>query len=340
MSLLSIQEEDLWIPRQACRPAIRTSTHAMPRLTTTVPREYVHRASHAEVFLTGCERLDDVNFVLTGQWPRAHTFFISMDGFHHDSMQAAETIRQVGLFLAHAELGVPLGHHFLLWDLNVSTYPENMGIGPGPSDLNLWATCTDVVRKGKRLAEFRMEISIERDGRLCAVGGGRFACVSDTTYRRLRGAAGSATRRSRLQPHIKVLPATVGRTVPSDVVLSPTDQADRWLLDPDPRHPILFDHDSDHFPGMVLLEAARQAAASLCYPASLTPASICTDFQRYAEFDTPVWIDASAVPTCAADVLSVQVTGRQNDETVFSALISGPVSRPEPEDALDSRPLG
>lgn len=126
----------------------------------------------------------------------------------------------------------------------------------------------------------------------------------------------------------------MGRTLPTDVVLSPTDQTDRWLLDPDPRHPILFDHDGDHFPGMVLFEAARQAAAALCYPASLTPASILTDFHRYAEFDTPVWIEATPVPTCAADVLSVQVTGWQDDESVFTSLVSGPVSHQGPESAL------
>ncbi|MGV2917769.1 AfsA-related hotdog domain-containing protein, partial [Streptomyces alfalfae] len=68
----------------------------LPRLTTTVPREYVHRAGHAEVFLTGCRRLEGDRFALTGQWPRAHTFFTDADGTRHDPTQAAETIRQVG----------------------------------------------------------------------------------------------------------------------------------------------------------------------------------------------------------------------------------------------------
>ncbi|MEU9377009.1 ScbA/BarX family gamma-butyrolactone biosynthesis protein [Streptomyces sp. NPDC048255] len=328
MTLLTIHEEDLGIPRQTRRQFSPAGVHALPRLTTTVPREYVHRASHAEVFLTGCEKLDESTFDLTGQWPRAHTFFTSVDGTRHDSMQAAETIRQTGLFLAHAELGVPLGHHFLLWDLNVTTYPQNMEIGPGPSDLDLRATCTDVVRKGKRLAEFRMEISVERDGRLCAAGGGRFACVSEMTYRRLRGTAGSATRTARSQPHIKVLPAVVGKALPRDVVLSPTEEANRWLLDPDPQHPILFDHGGDHFPGMVLLEAARQAAGAVCHPATLTPASVCTDFHQYAEFGAPVWIEATPLPARAADSASVQVTGWQNDQSVFTALISGPLAHP------------
>ncbi|WP_411107597.1 ScbA/BarX family gamma-butyrolactone biosynthesis protein [Streptomyces sp. cmx-4-9] len=338
MTLLTIQEEDLGIPGQGRRFRSPTGLDVLPRLTTTVPREYVHRASHAEVFLTGCEQLDEHTFALTGQWPRAHTFFTSVDGTQHDSMQAAETIRQAGLFLAHAELGVPLGHHFLLWDLNVTTYQQNMAIGSGPSDLTLRATCTDVVRKGKRLAEFRMEISVERDGRLCAVGGGRFACISDLTYRRLRGAAGSATRTTRTRPLAKVLPAVVGKALPRDVVLSPTEEAHSWLLDPDPQHPILFDHGGDHFPGMVLLEAARQAAGALCHPAALTPASVCTDFHQYAEFTSPVRIQAAALPSRAADWASVQVTGTQGGRSVFSALISGPLDRPGAGSAAPARP--
>lgn len=340
MALPTIQQHPARY-RQIPRGAPAAGSPPLPRLTTTVPREYVHRASHAEVFLTGCERLDDSHFALTGQWPRAHTFFTSKDGAHHDSLQAAETIRQTGLFLAHAELGVPLGHHFLLWDLNVTTHPEDMRIGPGPSELTLRATCTDMVRKGKRLAEFRMDISIERAGRFCAAGEGRFACISDTTYRRLRGAAATAQLQRRTRPHATTLPVTVGRTLPDDVVISPTERPNRWLLDPDPRHPILFEHTGDHFPGMVLLEAARQAAGALCQPLSLTPASMHADFHQYAEFDTPVWIEATAPPARAADTLSVQVTGLQNDRPVFTAVISGPLSHPQnAQDTHGTEPTG
>src|SRR5690349_14107193 len=80
----------------------------LPRLTTTVPKEYVHRACLAEVFLTGCTKQGETQFALSGQWPRAHTFFQSFDGTGHDPLLTAETFRQAGLFLAHAELGVPL----------------------------------------------------------------------------------------------------------------------------------------------------------------------------------------------------------------------------------------
>lgn len=39
-----------------------------PRLTSTVAKEYVHRACHAEVFITGSEQLTDTAFAVTAQW--------------------------------------------------------------------------------------------------------------------------------------------------------------------------------------------------------------------------------------------------------------------------------
>ncbi|MFI0241864.1 ScbA/BarX family gamma-butyrolactone biosynthesis protein [Streptomyces sp. NPDC016845] len=294
----------------------------MPRLTTTVPREYVHRSSLAEVFLSGCEKLDDSRFGLVGQWPRAHTFFTSNDGGRHDSMQAVETIRQVGLYLAHAEFGVPLGHQFLMWDMTVTAYPEYLVIGPAPSELNLTAACTDMKWKGRRLAEFTMHVTVERDGKLCAAGGGRFTCIAPATYQRLRSASTRVRRAHRLCAVSPDAPSTLGRAAPFDVVLAPADRPGHWLVDPDPSHPILFDHDADHIPGMVLMEAARQAACALTQPRLFTPSQLRTEFLRYAEFDAPCWIEASLEPA-EPGFANVQVVGRQNGEDVFAAQISG-----------------
>ncbi|GHI10398.1 adhesin [Streptomyces cellostaticus] len=289
-----------------------------------MPREYVHRASLAEVFLTSCTRIHESRFVLTGQWPRAHTFFLSADGRRHDPMQIAETMRQVGLHLAHAEFDVPLGHHFVMWDMSFVSHVEHLGVGRTPSDLVLEATCVDVVRRGNRLVEFRLVITIERDGHLVANGGGRFTCISDATYRRLRGSA-PATDPSPYQP-VPLAPSDFGRTLRRDVVLAPTGTPGRWRLNADTSHPILFDHDGDHVPGMVLLEAARQAACALLPPGStLIPATVSTEFQRYAEFTSPCWIEASALADTGSGTFHARITGRQDDNEVFTARISGPV---------------
>lgn len=305
--------------RDAAVGTVPVETYVLPHLTTTVPREYVHRASHAEVFLTHCEKLDDTHFLLAGQWPRAHAFFTSLDGAFHDPMQAAETMRQVGLLLAHAEFGVPLGHRFLMWEQYFTSHPEHMTIGPRPTDLAITAVCTDMRWKGSRLAEFSMEVTLESDSRTIAVGGGRFTCVSPAAYRRLRSGAVSAPAGARPAP---AHPADMGRARAADVVLTPTAKPGCWLLNPDPLHPILFDHSADHIPGMVLVEAARQAACGLIAPTRMLTESVSTSFYQYAEFDAPCWIEATLMPSDESDGLSVSVVGSQKGNEVFRTLLA------------------
>ncbi|OIJ68149.1 hypothetical protein WN71_009755 [Streptomyces mangrovisoli] len=306
---------------------------AAPRLTTTVPREYVHRSSHAEVFLTSCERTGEHQFTLTGQWPRAHTFFTSHDGLRHDPLQAAETIRQTGLLIAHTHFGVPLGNHFLLWDLHISTHPEQMVIGATPSELELTATVTDLVRRGRHQTEFTLDITITRQGRPCASGGGRFTCLAPGTYRRLRGAGEPAKEPAAGTHHqhpwpLTTPPHTVGRHRPFDVVLAPTHQPHRWLLNPDPHHPVLYDHHGDHHPGMVLLEAARQAATALIHPTPHTITGATADFHHYAELGTPCWIQATLPPTHTAHHPTIHITAHQNHHIVFTALVTAALRPP------------
>ncbi|MFF2518460.1 ScbA/BarX family gamma-butyrolactone biosynthesis protein, partial [Streptomyces sp. NPDC058086] len=213
----------------------------MPRLTTTVPREYVHRSTLAEVFLTGCEQTSDTHYTLTAQWPRAHTFFTTPDGTHHHPLQAAETIRQTGLYLAHAELGIPLGHHFLMRNLHLTTHPQHLTIGPTPTDLTLTATYTPHHPHTKRPTDFTMHITITRNGHPTATGTGRFTCLTPTTYQRLRHphttthtnttSAGPGTHQHP-NPQPTPAPTHYGRTLPHDIVLTPTPHPHTWQLTP------------------------------------------------------------------------------------------------------------
>ncbi|MEV0125759.1 ScbA/BarX family gamma-butyrolactone biosynthesis protein [Streptomyces sp. NPDC050703] len=312
--------------RTAATAGVPDRPEAFPaRLTTTVPREYVHRASLAEVFLTGCRRTDGTRFALTGQWPRAHTFFTSADGLSHDPMQAAETIRQVGLFLAHAQFGVPLDHQFLLHDMEYSTDPGRLLVGRGPTNLDLEADCTDLVWKGNRLARFAMHVRIGREGHLAAAGSGRFTCVAPATYRRLRGEARRASGPPAARPG-PVTPRLVGRTLPRDVVLARGGRPGSWLLSADARHPVLFDHVGDHVPGMVLVEAARQAACALVAPRTFAPTGATTVFHRYVEYDAPCRIDAALAPRAAGRPARVAVTGWQDGHQVFGTELTGRLS--------------
>ncbi|MEV8320929.1 ScbA/BarX family gamma-butyrolactone biosynthesis protein [Streptomyces sp. NPDC059900] len=313
--------------RNAAEPAgERHLGPGTPPGTTTVPSEYVHRSSMAEVFLTSCRRTSETRFTLTGQWPRAHAFFNDPDG-RHDPLLTAETMKQVALYLAHAELGVPLGHHFMPCDLSFTIAPDELAIGAVPSDLTIEADGADLMRKGSRLVEFGLDLTIRRSGRVLATGTVRFVCLSPGAYHRLRGATPQPPPARRPS---EVTPSSFGRGLPRDVVLASSDHPGRWRLDPDPDHPVLFDIGDDHIPSMVLLEAARQATCGLlAADRTLTLTGMATEFHTYAEFGRPCWIEATPLLVQDTDTMSALITGSQDGRRVFGAQVSGTVTQRE-----------
>lgn len=287
-----------------------------------VAKELVHRHNPAEVMLTGWERRGDDSFGLTAAWPRQHRFFTGVNGCH-DPLIAAETIRQVGSLLSHAEYEVPFGQQFVMWNLSVTTWPGSLAVRHSPADIDLDVVCHDVKRRGRALVGLRYEAVLRRDGEVVAHGGAALTCISPAAYRRLR-----APRLDGAGPALDlagpVAPHEVGRTSPADVVLSPTARQGRWLLRADTRHPVLFEHPVDHVPGMLLLEAARQATiATLGHTAP--PAEVTGEFSRYAELHRPCVIDAHRLPKRGAEE-SVLVTGEQDGENVFRAIVTLPPS--------------
>jgi hypothetical protein len=301
------------------RTAARIDT---PKLTTTVPREYVHRAAVSEVFLTGWNA--DVTagsgtdaFTVTAQWPRSHALF-AREGGHQDPMLLIESVRQVGSLLAHAEFGVPFGHHFLMSDISIDADPRLLVAGATPTEVELHTVCRDIVRRGGRLGGMRYDVTVLRDGMPLATAGAAFRCMSPEVFGRLRGDRPTTVPRT-APPAID--PAAVGHTSARHVVLAePTPGAGhRWELRVDTAHPTYFDHPVDHVPGMVLLEAARQAAhASTGLPDALL-LGVRGEFTRYAEFDAPCWIEARPERRGAAGDVLVRVSGTQQEETVFTA---------------------
>ncbi|MFE4972419.1 ScbA/BarX family gamma-butyrolactone biosynthesis protein [Kitasatospora sp. NPDC056651] len=295
-----------------------------PRLTSTVAKEYVHRACHAEVFLTGSEQLNDTTFAVTAQWPRAHTFFSTPDGTGHDPLQAAETIRQAGIYLAHTRFGIPLDHKFMMWNLDYTTLPNQLLIGAAPTDLTLEVQLLAQPRRIRTTVDFTLETVVRRGPHLAATGCARFTTIPDSTYQRLRRGRHDAGLPSASAVTSEPLPpARVGRLRPCDVVLTPADAPGSWHLTPDFWHPILFDHANDHIPGMVLLEAARQAANALSSPVTVTPTAAATTFHQYAEHDAPTMITARQTPGEDQDALTTTVTGHQHGQPIFTTVLTG-----------------
>jgi hypothetical protein len=116
--------------------------------------------------------------------------------------------------------------------------------------------------------------------------------------------------------------ADVGRALAADVVLAEPapGRTDRRRLRVDTAHPVFFDHPLDHVPGMLLLEAARQAAL-LQTGGERAPNAYDAVFHRYAELDEPLWIEAGEGPPG-----EIQVRGIQGESTVFACTV-GTVAR-------------
>ncbi len=309
--------------RRAAAPTHTSEISFPTTLTSTVPKELVHRSAVAEVLLTDWERSDDTHFTVAAQWPRGHSFFTSVAGGYHDPLIGCETVRQIGLLLGHAEFGVPFGHQFIVWDLDFAVRPEHLGVGYEPAALSIDVTVTEIVRRGRNLTGLRFHSVFHRDGNVVASGGGSLSCMSPAVYRRVRGAHVSGGDWHRLPLISPTAPQNVGRMSPMDVVLSPTGEDDRWQLRMDTRHPVLFEHRGDHVPGMVLIEAARQATAAALGRCSYLPLSLANEFKRYVELDAPCMIEAVRRPgTGPEGEQSVEVSAHQNGELAFRSTVT------------------
>ncbi|WP_251095494.1 ScbA/BarX family gamma-butyrolactone biosynthesis protein [Streptomyces sp. Caat 7-52] len=301
------------------RAALPTMTPVgLTTLTTTVPKEYVHRAAVTEVFLTGWRQTDGDTCTVTAQWPRAHSFYGPAEGFH-DPLLFSETLRQTVPLLSHAVYGAPMDHKQIWRDLRVSLEPAALRAGTAPAELELRIRCSDVEQRAGVLRGMRMDVTATRDGLRLATASTTFSSHGRALYRRLRGAYADAEQAmaDAIELPLPLGPELVGRDRHRDVVLSPRGDDGRWQLRVHTLHPIIFDHPNDHAPGMLLLEAARQATQHHLGPAPVLATGLDAAFHRYAELDAPAWVTAESL-----DDGHVRVTVEQHGALAFECTVT------------------
>ncbi|MEU6996326.1 ScbA/BarX family gamma-butyrolactone biosynthesis protein [Streptomyces sp. NPDC046465] len=292
-----------------------------------VPQEFTHKLDRSEVLLTGWAPAGEDRVTVTARWPRTHSFYAPVAG-RHDPMLLAETLRQSIPLISHGLYEVPLGHQLIWQHFTYEVAPGAMW-ADGPMDIELRITCDDITRRGGRLAALTMDIEILRDGLHLGSAHTRFSSHAPSIYRRLRGdrcTVSSDVAPLPLSGAVPVVPpALVNREHADDVVLSPTAVPDQWRLRVDYAHPILFDHPVDHAPGMLLLEAARQAAHAVQghRADAVVPVRFESAFFRYVEFDAPCLITTRVEPaTRPGGSDCVSVTAHQEGNEAFSCRVT------------------
>ncbi|WP_371483596.1 ScbA/BarX family gamma-butyrolactone biosynthesis protein [Kitasatospora sp. NBC_00315] len=263
-----------------------------------VPRESVHKAADAEVLLTDAQRLGADRFAVAARWDRDH-YLAHYGGRAADPVMLAETTRQTAIHLSHRFLDVPYGMPFVLSEASVDLSETVPPVGSGHLAVGLDVSCHRPAEGARRLRlELTADVLVRHRligrTRLCwePMEPGRYAML------RRRGGREPLVAPPAGPPRLPLSPATVGQRAERDVLIAadPT-RAGIWWLRLDLDHPVLFDHEADHVPGMALIEAFRQAghvAAADRRAGASGVTLLGVKFTAFGELDAPVAITAEA----------------------------------------------
>ncbi|MGL5851416.1 MAG: ScbA/BarX family gamma-butyrolactone biosynthesis protein [Phycicoccus sp.] len=274
----------------------------------TIDRALVHRRSLSEVFITDLASGPDQTIRAAAQWPRQHPYFDTGDG-RYCLLLGAETFRQATIAGLHrAGLAAP-DDQFVMKRMGVAWVGDPPLVGDRPLDLGVTVRMTPAGRRGR----YDLGVTVSDAGRDVLTGSGLVVVLRPAVY--------AALRRGRTEPGVRADVestlgcATVGRTRDRDVVIT-GPQAGPWALRVDTRHPSLFDHPADHVPGMLLFEAARQAA--ILASGGHRVVSVGADFGAYVELDQPAVVELTREP----DAFVVTVSQRGTDGVRVRVVVS------------------
>ena len=265
----------------------------------TLPREWVHRQAIAEVLLTDYARAGEDTFLIGAQWPRRHGMYSPDRLGRHDPSLLLESVRQAGILLATRCFDVPADHPLVLKDLSCTiTDLSALDVGTTPADILLSVELNEQRFTRNALAGMRLNVQAYRRGQAVATASGSMSCLTPKAHARLRAshrAAASLPRQgeARVATDARVPPNRVGRTLSDDVLITEPVTLEQTLVFDvrvDTTHPTLFDHPLDHLPGMLQLEAIRQAALYTATAGGRAAQSIVTwstSFLRYGDLDRP-----------------------------------------------------
>jgi hypothetical protein len=282
----------------------------------------VRKTVRNEALIASWDQVCHATQAVTGRWPVEHDFYVR--GRHYSPLLVTETIRQALALLTHTTHEIPLNHR-LGWErVRCDMDPRALAVGGEPAEIELLITHTGVTRRRLGSVHLSARVGVLRDGAHLGTAELAYTTHPPAIYDRLRGAYADArdafARALPLTPPAP--PSRVGVKAVKDVVLTPTDTPHTWTLRLDTSHTVLFDHPHDHVPGMVLLEAAGQAAHARFLSRSSTAVCFDTTFLRYVEFDQPCLITAEPAEPDAWGRNRVKVSAVQAGRVAFTSTVT------------------
>lgn len=287
-----------------------------------VDRSMVHRRSEAEFFVTGIgpATIDDEGcrvFEAAVQMARMHPLHSDHVGAqwgHLDLLHLMEGVRQACIAGGQTAFGAKRSDVFVVRSFGAEFSSGPPAFDGQPLDLRVRVTADREYRENGDGPVTGLRASIDiTDDEAGTVGRawGTYSWVSRDSFLELRRAMRAQTQGG-AQPPAQTEPATplplpptvaeseVLRLDPRSSVVSREGAAPGELvLAVDVTHPVHFDHPLDHIPGMLLLEAARQAALLTIDPADRAGkvvSRVDAKFVSFADYDRPVTIRTLEIP--------------------------------------------
>ncbi|AXG80889.1 ScbA/BarX family gamma-butyrolactone biosynthesis protein [Streptomyces paludis] len=287
-------------PAPAVRPAARPLSWSR-----TVAREMVHRDSVAEVLLTEVRRAAGGGFEAAASWPRSHPTFPRGGTGLHSPLMIVETLRQLGIYVPLRYFGVAPSARLIITDLHFETDPAAEPRARSGASRVSCRVRVGGLRHGPdgEVTGLRLDVSYRADGLLFARSGGGARFLTPEQYDAVRADAVRAPSAARTDTVLRADMLRAPAAVPPDAAVRPDARligvagphdtmiaavGTTLLVEPaDLSHPYFFDHPTDHLPGMIVLEAARQAAAVESGGRLLRPTAGRLKTARFIEYAPP-----------------------------------------------------
>ncbi|MFC6010869.1 AfsA-related hotdog domain-containing protein [Nocardia lasii] len=294
-----------------------------------VPAALAHRRGLAEVYVADTAVVGSAEYLAAVQVPRAHSLWFDRLVAYHDPFSAVEAVRQALLVVGQRHLGVPADAPaslqrmtFAVEDLSAFRDSERE---PFEGIVRLRPGAASTERGYYREVSFDATLTVRGALAVTVRGSGiTFPRDAYDEFRELQQDTRAALAPTATPAVRRLPPELVGRRDPRNVVLARTT-AQELVLVVDRSHPSFFDHQYDHVPGPLLLEAFRQAAVLSATAAGLldSPVAAVLDlaaqFTDFAELDVPIICTTAAVGDAELDEITVEVALHQYGKRIALA---------------------
>ncbi|HET7538528.1 MAG TPA: AfsA-related hotdog domain-containing protein [Polyangiaceae bacterium] len=310
-------------------------------------RQWVHKRIDANVFVGEPVRAGTDDFATESFFPINHEFYNDCLSGLSASGYLIEVARQVNLAISHRYFEVPLSAGFLVTSIDWRFNDDAPYVVSDLSSFTLLTHVAHVTQRKGAVCKLETRSRFVQGEREFLSGGAAFLISS----RSLTSEGDSAHLELQRSGRAAATADDAQVRDPRNVLIEVPEDADRKIgripMLVDPNHDFFFEHENGHVPGMMLLEAGKQAAVYAANSAFPVVAGMYGDlaageirFGRFADLGRTVWMKcrfSALEETRAGYRAAVEISFEQAEREI--GRIGGVVSFLDRREVLESSAL-